>query len=312
MKRIAIILLSMIPLFAFNACDQRDDIQADVDALNARLDELNTQLEALNASINALYDVAMLQGNIYVTGYSKNEKGDYTLSLSNGDNLIVYGGQPAEEIPAMGFREENGVWYWTYTLDGVTYDLLDEKGNPVQASPTDGKDGETPAISVQDGRWGYTIGGGEWTEIPGNYGIADANDIPNGVFANVKSKDDNANILVFTYGDDELEVALLGGLDMTFATQDTPSETVKDIIVQAGGEDVTLNATLTKVEKVIIDPTPLEVKLDETADPEGHTVTVTAPAGLEAGTYIVYFQIFSEARYRLIVPLEVEVMDAGA
>lgn len=312
MKRIAIILLSMIPLFAFNACDQRDDIQADVDALNARLDELNTQLEALNASINALYDVAMLQGNIYVTGYSKNEKGDYTLSLSNGDNLIVYGGQPAEEIPAMGFREENGVWYWTYTLDGVTYDLLDEEGKPVQASPTDGKDGETPVISVQEGRWGYKIGDGEWTEIPGNYGIADANDIPNGVFANVKSKDDNANILVFTYGDDELEVALLGGLDMTFATQDTPSETVKDIIVQAGGEDVTLNATLTKVEKVIIDPTPLEVKLDETADPEGHTVTVTAPAGLEAGTYIVYFQIFSEAGYRLIVPLEVEVMDAGA
>ena len=312
MKRIAIILLSMIPLFAFNACDQRDDIQADVDALNARLDELNTQLEALNASINALYDVAMLQGNIYVTGYSKNEKGDYTLSLSNGDNLIVYGGQPAEEIPAMGFREENGVWYWTYTLDGVPYDLPDEEGNPVQASPTDGKDGETPVISVQEGRWGYKIGDGEWTEIPGNYGIADANDIPNGVFANVKSKDDNANILVFTYGDDELEVALLGGLDMTFATQDTPSETVKDIIVQAGGEDVTLNATLTKVEKVIIDPTPLEVKLDETADPEGHTVTVTAPAGLEAGTYIVYFQIFSEAGYRLIVPLEVEVMDAGA
>ena len=312
MKRIAIILLSMIPLFAFNACDQRDDIQADVDALNARLDELNTQLEALNASINALYDVAMLQGNIYVTGYSKNEKGDYTLSLSNGDNLIVYGGQPAEEIPAMGFREENGVWYWTYTLDGVTYDLPDEEGNPVQASPTDGKDGETPVISVQEGRWGYTIGGGEWTPIKGNYGIADANDIPNGVFANVKSKDDNANILVFTYGDDELEVALLGGLDMTFATQDTPSETVKDIIVQAGGEDVTLNATLTKVEKVIIDPTPLEVKLDETADPEGHTVTVTAPAGLVEGTYIVYFQIFSEAGYRLIVPLEVEVMDAGA
>ena len=312
MKRIAIILLSMIPLFAFNACDQRDDIQADVDALNARLDELNTQLEALNASINALYDVAMLQGNIYVTGYSKNEKGDYTLSLSNGDNLIVYGGQPAEEIPAMGFREENGVWYWIYTLDGVPYDLLDEEGKPVKASPTDGKDGETPVISVQEGRWGYKIGDGEWTEIPGNYGIADANDIPNGVFANVKSKDDNANILVFTYGDDELEVALLGGLDMTFATQDTPSETVKDIIVQAGGEDVTLNATLTKVEKVIIDPTPLEVKLDETADPEGHTVTVTAPAGLEAGTYIVYFQIFSEAGYRLIVPLEVEVMDAGA
>lgn len=302
----------MIPLFAFNACDQRDDIQADVDALNARLDELNTQLEALNASINALYDVAMLQGNIYVTGYSKNEKGDYTLSLSNGDNLIVYGGQPAEEIPAMGFREEDGVWYWTCTLDGVPYDLLDEEGKPVKASPTDGKDGETPVISVQEGRWGYKIGDGEWTEIPGNYGIADANDIPNGVFANVKSKDDNANILVFTYGDDELEVALLGGLDMTFATQDTPSETVKDIIVQAGGEDVTLNATLTKVEKVIIDPTPLEVKLDETADPEGHTVTVTAPAGLEAGTYIVYFQIFSEAGYRLIVPLEVEVMDAGA
>lgn len=312
MKRIAIILLSMIPLFAFNACDQRDDIQADVDALNARLDELNTQLEALNASINALYDVAMLQGNIYVTGYSKNEKGDYTLSLSNGDNLIVYGGQPAEEIPAMGFREEDGVWYWTCTLDGVTYDLLDEEGKPVQASPTDGKDGETPAISVQNGRWGYTIGGGEWTPIGGNYGFADVTTIPNGVFADVKPKDGDANILVFTYGEDKLEVALLGGLAMTFATQAEPSTVVASTSVQAG-RSVTLNATLTEVEKVIIDPTPLKVKLEETSAPEGgHTVTVTAPDGLEAGTYIVYFQIFSEAGYRLIVPLEVEVTGTGA
>ena len=312
MKRIAIILLSMIPLFAFNACDQRDDIQADVDALNARLDELNTQLEALNASINALYDVAMLQGNIYVTGYSKNEKGDYTLSLSNGDNLIVYGGQPAEEIPAMGFREENGVWYWTYTLDGVTYDLLDEKGNPVKASPTDGKDGETPAISVQDGRWGYTIGGGEWTPIKGNYGIADVTTIPNGVFADVEPKAGNENILVFTYGEDKLEVALLGGLAMTFATQVEPSTEVTSTSVQAG-QSVTLNATLTEVEKVIIDPTPLGVKLEKTSAPEGgHIVTVSAPDGLAEGTYIVYFQIFSEARYRLIVPLEVEVTGTGA
>ena len=312
MKRIAIILLSMIPLFAFNACDQRDDIQADVDALNARLDELNTQLEALNASINALYDVAMLQGNIYVTGYSKNEKGDYTLSLSNGDNLIVYGGQPAEEIPAMGFREENGVWYWTYTLDGVTYDLLDEEGKPVQASPIDGKDGETPAISVQDGRWGYTIGGGEWTPIEGNYGIADVTKIPNGVFANVAPKEGDDNVLVFTYEDAELEVALLGGLGMTFATQDTHAETVTSTSVQAG-QSVTLNATLTEVEKVIIDPTLLEVKLEETSAPEGgHIVTVSAPDGLAEGMYIVYFQIFSEAGYRLIVPLEVEVTGTGA
>lgn len=307
MKRIAIILLSMIPLFTFNACDQRDDIQADVDALNVRLDELNTQLEGMNTSINAFYDVAMLQDNIFVTDYSQSENGDYTLTLSDGTSLTIFGGKPAEEIPAMGFREENGVWYWTYTIDGVTYDLQDGDGNPVQASPTDGKDGMTPTISVQNGRWGYTIGDGEWTEIPGNYGIADVDNIPNGMFADVKIKEGNSNILVFTYGDDELEVALLGGLAMTFATQDTPATAITATSVVAGSS-VTLNAALTEVEYVIIDPTPLGVSLDETDAPEGgHQLTVTAPAGLAAGSYTVYFQIFSDVGYRLVVPLKVTV-----
>ena len=100
---------------------------------------------------------------------------------------------------------------------------------------------------------------------------------------------------------------------MTFATTDAPAEEVTETTVPAGGS-VTLNATLTSVEEVVIDPTPLEVKLDETdssATDGKHTLTVAAPSGLAAGSYTVYFQIFSAKSegYRMIVPLKVTVSE---
>ena len=73
MKRIAIILLSMIPLFTFNACDERDDIQADVDGLNSRLDELAGGVEALNTSIQSFYDGAGLPVTRFIHDYTMEE-----------------------------------------------------------------------------------------------------------------------------------------------------------------------------------------------------------------------------------------------
>lgn len=311
MKRIAIILLSMIPLFTFNACDERDDIQADVDGLNSRLDELASGLEALNTSINSFYDVAVLQGSIFITDYTMDEKGDYTLTLSEGDPLVIYGGMPAEDIPVLAIDADG---YWTYTLDGVT-SYLTVNGEQVSARPTDGRDGVVPEISVVDGRWCYTIGDGEPIMIEGNYGIASVDDIPAGVFADVTPSDNGKSLTFKLAGENGAEyiVALLGGLDMTFSTTDAPAEEVTETTVPAGGS-VTLNATLTSVEEVVIDPTPLEVKLDETdssATDGKHTLTVAAPSGLAAGSYTVYFQIFSAKSegYRMIVPLKVTVSE---
>ena len=132
MKKILILLVCLLPVITFTSCDDKDDIRKDIDDLNARLDALTDDLENLNTSIKSFQDA--VKGLVLVTGYTMDEKGNYTLSLSDGTELVVYGGQPAGDIPTLGINEAGN---WTYTLDGRTVELKDKEGNPCPAVPTD-------------------------------------------------------------------------------------------------------------------------------------------------------------------------------
>ena len=86
-----------------------------------------------------------MQGIVLITEYSMDEKGNYTLKMSDGMELTVYSGLPDEDIPVLGVSEDG---YWTYTLNGETIKLSSK------AKPEDGKDGETPMISIdEEGYW---------------------------------------------------------------------------------------------------------------------------------------------------------------
>lgn len=290
MKKILILLICLLPVITFTACDDKDDIRKDIDDLNARLDALTDDLEDLNTSIQSFQNA--MKGLVLITGYSMDEKGNYTLSLSDGTNLVVYSGQPAGDIPTFGINEAGN---WTYTLDGKTTELRDGEGNPCPAVPEDGKDGKTPTISIDaDGYWCYTIEGGNTQRIEGRYNIANITQIPGSIFANVTVE---GNKLSFTFGEEgssQVDIPLLGGLDMTFSTAN---------VTVAKMGTVTLTATPTSVEKVIIDPTPLQVSLTDATD---NNLTIGAK-GVDSGEYTVYFQIFSEAGYRLVKALKVTV-----
>lgn len=287
MKKILILIMGLLPFFMFTACEDKDDIQKDVDELNARLDAVETELEALNSSIQHFQEA--LNGKILITGYKKNEKGDYTLSLSNGEELVVFGGQPQGEIPTLGINKDGN---WTYTLDGVTKVVVDEKGNPCPAKPQDGKDGKTPTISIdKDGYWCYAIGDGAPKRIGGKYNIAQIDKIPASIFAEVGLKD---NKLSFKLGEETVEIPLLGGLDLEF-----PEQPVKVM----AGKSVKLTVKQVNVYKAVIDPTPLQVTLSNN---EKDNLTIVAK-GVEKGKYTVYFQLFTKEGYRLIKSLEVTV-----
>lgn len=290
MKKIFILLLSTFFLTAFTACNEEDNIRKNIDELNARLDALTGDLEGLNTSIQSLYEVA--NGLIFVTSYEMDEKGNYTFSLSDGTELVVYGGQPEEDIPVIGINEAGN---WTYTLLGETKELTDEAGTPISATSTDGKNGQTPRISIsEDGYWYYQLVGEEPQRIEGRYNIANVTQIPATIFTNGVTIDGNKITFSFST-ESNVEVYLLGGLDMTFSGA-TASV--------AQGATTTLTATQTNVASVIIDPTPLQVNL---TDGVSDNLIVTAPATLEVGTYTVYFQIFSAEGYRLIKSLTVTV-----
>lgn len=296
MKKILILLISLLPIITFTACDDKDDIRKDIDDLNARLDALTDDLENLNTSIKSFQEA--MQGLVLITEYSMDEKGNYTLSLSDGTKLVVYGGLPLGDIPTLGINEAGN---WTYTLNGYTKELTDGKGNPCPAKPIDGKDGQTPKISIDsEGYWCYAIGGGEPQRVEGRYNIANIEKIPGSIFADVTV---TGNILTFKFADgSKTEIPLLGGLNMTFSKD--ASLNITSVNVAKGGT-VTLTAQQTNVDKVMIDPTPLQVTLTDDAS---NNLTIKTK-GITTGKHTVYFQIFSKEGYRLIKPLEITITE---
>lgn len=286
MKKILILLLILLPVITFTACDDKDDIRKNIDELNARLDALTNDLESLNTSISSFQDA--MQRLVLITGYSMDEKGNYTLKMSDGTELTVYSGLPNEDIPVLGVSEDG---YWTYTFNGETITL------PSKAKPEDGKDGETPTISIdEEGYWCYTIAGGETQRIGGPYNIADITKIPGSIFADVVVKD---NVMTFSFaGGGITDIPLLGGLNMTFADGATSLTSVtiaKNTLKELKVEQI-------NVDKIIIDPTPLTIDLTDTS----LTIQTT---GVDPGVYDVHFQIFSKEGYRLIKSLKVTVSE---
>ena len=294
MKKILILLICLLPVITFTACDDKDDIRKDIDDLNARLDALEDDLVDLNTGIKSFQDA--MKGLVLITDYSMDEKGNYTLTLSDGKKLVIYSGQPAGEIPTLGVNDAGN---WTYTLNGETKELTDKDGNPCPAVPVDGKDGKTPTISIDsDGYWCYTIEGGEVQRIEGRYNIANIEKIPGGIFSSVTVEDNN---MTFGFADGSTTIPLLGGLNLAFSNM---SGELTSVTVAKTGS-ITITATPTNVDNIIIDQTPLKVNLTDAAS---DNLTISAK-GVAAGEYTVYFQIFSKEGYRLIKPLKVTVSE---
>lgn len=291
MKKHILLFLSIFSLVTFSACDDRDEIREDINALSARLDALQVEFDKLNDNISTFYNLAT--GKTYFTSYTQDEKGNYTLKLSNGTSWTVYGGLPEGDLPVITINEE-GKWIFSYEGEET------ELGS---ALPTAGKDGSTPKMSVdEEGFWCYQIGDGEIQRVPGPYNVAEVDKINPSIFKDVQA-DTEHNVLKFKlYGSDEfVDIALLGGLNMTFSGDNT---TLSSFI-----RTLTFTATLTEVATVVISPTPFEVELTDAGNTESNNLTISIPSGVTVseGEHIIYFEIYNEAGYRLVKSLTVTV-----
>lgn len=291
MKKHILLFLSIFSLVTFSACDDRDEIREDINALSARLDALQVEFDKLNDNISTFYNLAT--GKTYFTSYTQDEKGNYTLKLSDGTSWTVYGGLPEGDLPVITINEE-GKWIFSYEGEDT------ELGS---ALPTAGKDGSTPKMSVnEEGFWCYQIGDGEIQRVPGPYNVAEVDKINPSIFEDVKVDTDNSNVLQFKLHDSEeyVNIALLGGLDMTFSNFSNDEHKVTAIT------PLILTATSMEVATVVISPTPLEVEL---TGAESNNLTISIPFGVTVseGEHIIYFEIYNEAGYRLVKPLTVTV-----
>lgn len=296
MKKHILLFLSIFSLVAFSGCDDRDEIRDDINALSARLDALQVEFDKLNSNINTFYNLS--NGKTYFTSYTQSENGDYTLKLSDGTSWTVYGGMPEGELPVVTISEEGK---WGFSYNGEVIELKDEAGNPATANPVDGKSGSTPKMSVdEEGYWCYQIGDGAVQRVPGPYNVAEVDKINPSIFEEVKVKEGNNNVLQFKpYGSDSyVEVALLGGLDMTFSAG--------PYTLSTSSSSLTLMVDLKEVADVVISPTPLEVKLTD-ADTDYLTISIPAGTTLSPDQYDIYFEIYNAAGHRLVKKLTVTV-----
>ena len=199
MKKLSLLLLTLTVCF-FTACHK--DIWAELENLDQRVTKLEELCKEMNTNITSLQTiVSVLQSNDYITGIVEIKKNGevigYTITFGKHDPITIYHGQNGADgkdgqdgsssTPVIGVAQDtDGVYYWT--LNGEW--LLDDNGNKLPVSGTngkdgqngsngqdgtdgkdgqdgtDGKDGVTPQLKIEDGYWYISYdNGATWTQL---------------------------------------------------------------------------------------------------------------------------------------------------
>lgn len=287
MKNLSLLFISVLSIVALTACDDRGDIRKDVDDLNARLDILQVGMKKINIDLNSYKGI--LEGSIQITGYSVNEFGDYTVTFSDGNSMVIYGGEMEQDIPVIGIGEDG----WYYTERGDVYPLVDADGEQI---PAFGEDGKTPSVRVnKSGMWEYSFDGVTWikgfgTALPKN-GVS--------IFDEV-SFDEETNSLLFKWHTGEVHheaTIALYGLNLTIQNAENNRFGL--------GESRSFAVEQIGVDKAVVETNNWEVKLNE------NQLMITAPD--TADEEIIRIKIFSKSGYCKLVCIQVicTIQDGG-
>ena len=199
MKKLSLLLLTLTVCF-FTACHK--DIWAELENLDQRVTKLEELCKEMNTNITSLQTIVdVLQSNDFITSIVEIKKDGkvvgYTITFGKHDPITIYHGQNGKDgqngqdgqngadgkdgsTPVIGVAQDtDGVYYWT--LNGEW--LLDDNGNKLPVSGTDGKDGAngtdgkdgqdgadgkdgiSPLLKIENGYWYISYdNGATWTE----------------------------------------------------------------------------------------------------------------------------------------------------
>ena len=176
MKKLHLLLLCLT-ICLFTAChDKLWDAIDDLDVRVARLEELCKEMNTNITSIQTIVNV--FQSNDVITSIVEIKKDGevigYTITFAGHAPITIYHGKNGADgkdgsTPVIGVAQDtNGVYYWT--LNGEW--LLDNNGNKIavsditQADGSNGKDGITPQLKIEDGYWYVSYDNGTtWTQL---------------------------------------------------------------------------------------------------------------------------------------------------
>lgn len=296
-KVISLICISL--LVALYSCDERDDLRSDIDDLKDRVANLEASIEQMNSDISNYQQ--MVQGKILIVGYNKDEQGNYTVELSNGETITVYSGEvDMADMPLFSVNTDGN---WTYTINGITTELKDKEENPISAYPETGDAGVTPQMRVSaKGFWEISVDGGTTWELLGNDQIADgtvAASSASSIFSNVEI-DEATGEATFTIRADESQVTVpIYGKDFYLTIEHSGTVTF------GLKQEQRFNVQQANVETAVIENNTWGIKLTETE------LIVTAPAtNVQNKEYeeLIYIKIFSKEGYCRVVKLPVKLL----
>lgn len=185
MKKILSVLCIATLLFA-SCSDEYDDsaLTGRVDNLENRVAKLEELCKQMNTNISSLQTiVTALQKNDYITSVTpimqNGKEVGYTIAFSKSNPIAIYHGKDGADgkdgkdghTPVIGVKQDtDGSYYWT--LDGDW--LTDDSGNKIKIEGTDGQDGVTPRLKIEEGCWYISYDNEQpWSPIDGNSDVAD-------------------------------------------------------------------------------------------------------------------------------------------
>ena len=277
MKRLILIFVAMWPLLCCAGCNNEYDDSAlwkDIDQIYKDLNELRTQIDSMQEQLDALTAIAGNSGAI--TSVTQDADGNYIITYKDDNNveqtINVATQDDVDSEPIIGMQQQDGVWYWTTTVDGTTSWLLDTDGEMIPVT------GRTPQIGVDDeGYW--TLFGERITDAQGNP---------------VKSEGKSASVITaIEISDGYVTFTLGNGVTLTARIND-------GFNVQFDVEQksvITDPTTPLVIHYTLVGETPTSVLsiekfegIDEPVlDTAAKTITVTFPEGFEQGLLTVMF-----------------------
>jgi len=164
MKMKKYFLLAMVVLTGIvSSCKYDDDELWDsVNNLADRVTALETVTKQMNSDLSAMQSIiSALEKQVSVSSVEELADG-YIIHFSDGTKATIKNGADGKDgangsdgkdgvngtdgkdgmnAPIIDVDKENGIYYWTITVDGVTTWLTDDAGNKLPVSGTNGKDG---------------------------------------------------------------------------------------------------------------------------------------------------------------------------
>ena len=282
-----IFMLMLVALTAItSSCKYDDDELWDtVNSLADRISALETLTKQMNSDIAAMQSViSALENKVYVSQVEKLTDG-YIIHFTDGTSATIKNGVDGlngKDAPVIDVKQENGVYYWTITVDGETTWLTDEKGNKLPVSGTagtngtNGKNGVTPLLKVDnDGYWmvSYNNGSSYTYVLDSNgdkvYAVgpqgpagADGTNGTNGtngsqgkpgdsMFKSVEVEGDKVIITLNDGKDTKIELPIASGV--TYSIVDSEEEVDINSIKMTSNGSVTLKYEVSKMSDVTVE-----------------------------------------------------------